>query len=190
MSEEARRERESWWVLRAQSGDAEALNSLLESVQRPLFRYIVSLTKDTHGAEDVLQETFIRLYRKLGFVRDPQVFRAWTYRIATREAFRYLRRERQWTEQVRDDAVLQTIPAADLSRDEFTRDALERLPHLVADLSPAARAVVVLYYSHELSLGEVAAALEIPIGTVKSRLAYALASLRRRMKEEAQERKE
>ena len=61
---------------------------------------------------------------------------------------------------------------------------IETLPELVGNLSPASRAVVVLFYLHEMSLVETAAVLDIPVGTVKSRLAYGLESLRRSFKKE------
>jgi len=181
MADEAAAQRESLWVLQAQSGSHEALNELFRSVQEPLFRYIVSLVRDQHLAEDILHEVFIRIYRKLRWLREPQAFRAWTYQIASREAFRYLNRERRWSEQVRDETTLATLPASE-SR-EFPRELIESLPQLVESLSPASRAVVVLFYLHELSLIETAAVLDIPIGTAKSRLAYGLEKLRRTFEE-------
>lgn len=174
-------QRESWWVLQAQSGSHEALNELFRSVQEPLFRYIVSLVRDQHQAEDILQEVFIRIYRKLRWLREPEAFRAWTYQIASREAFRYLNRERRWSDQIRDEATLTALPA---NEHEFPRDLIESLPQLVGNLSPASRAVVVLFYLHELSLVETAAVLDIPVGTAKSRLAYGLESLRRTFQRE------
>jgi len=98
MADEAASQRESWWVLQAQSGSHEALNELFRSVQEPLFHYVVSLVKDQHLAEDILREVFIRIYRKLRWLREPQAFRAWSYQIASREAFLYLSRERRWTD--------------------------------------------------------------------------------------------
>jgi RNA polymerase sigma-70 factor (ECF subfamily) len=178
MAGKAASEKESWWVLQAQSGSREALDELFKSVQEPLFRYIVTVVNDRHLAEDVLQEVFIRIYRKLRWLREPQAFRAWSYQIATREAFRYLKRERLWTDQVRDEGVLNVMPVAE---PVYSPELVQQLPELVGDLSPASRAVIVLYYLHEMSLVETAAVLEIPVGTVKSRLAYGLESLRRRM---------
>jgi RNA polymerase sigma-70 factor (ECF subfamily) len=177
MSSRADSQIESQWVLRAQAGDRESLNLLLKAVQEPLYRYIVRIVGDVHSAEDILQEVFVRIYRKLGYLSEPQVFRAWAYRIASRETFRYLKRERRWTEQERDEAVLNMIPLL-TEPEEFEPELLERLPQMINALSPASRAVVVLYYLHELSLAEVADALEISVGTVKSRLAYGLKSLR------------
>jgi RNA polymerase sigma-70 factor, ECF subfamily len=183
MASEAASDRESWRVLQAQSGNREALNELFKSVQDPLFRYIVSLVRDQHLAEDILQEVFIRIYRKLRWLREPEAFRAWTYQIASREAFRYLNRERRWSDQVRDEVTLTAVPANEHDG-EFPSELIETLPQLVGNLSPASRAVVVLFYLHEMSLVETAAVLDIPIGTVKSRLAYGLESLRRSFKKE------
>jgi len=165
-------------VLQAQSGSRKALDELFKSVQEPLFRYIVTLVDDRHLAEDVLQEVFIRIFRKLRWLREPQAFRAWSYQIATREAFRYLKKERSWTDQVRDDDVLNVMPVAE---PVYSPELVQQLPELVGELSPASRAVIVLFYLHELSLVETAAVLDIPVGTVKSRLAYGLESLRRRL---------
>lgn len=179
MAAKATSEQEIWWVLQAQSGSREALNELFRSVQEPLFRYLVSVVNERQLAEDILQEVFIRVYRKLRWLREPEAFRAWCYQIATREAFRFLKRERPWKEQVRDESVLNVLPA---SEPVYSRELIERLPELIRDLSPASRAVIVLYYLHEMSLSETAAVLDIPVGTVKSRLAYGLESLRREVK--------
>ena len=175
-------EREAFLVLRAQSGDREALDALLASVQEPLYRYLFSLVRERHLAEEALQETFVRVYRKLGWLREPGLFRAWAYRIATREAFRQLKRERRWAEQVRDEDALGAL-AAPPPREEFAPELSARLRESVAGLSPASRAVVVLYYLHEMSLEETAAVLGVPVGTVKSRLAYGLGALRRQLRE-------
>ena len=178
MAGKAASEKQIWWVLQAQSGSREALDELFKSVQEPLFRYIVTVVNDRHLAEDVLQEVFIRIYRKLRWLREPQAFRAWSYQIATREAFRYLKRERLWTDQVRDEGVLNVMPVAE---PVYSPELVQQLPELVCDLSPASRAVIVLFYLHDMSLVETAAVLDIPVGTVKSRLAYGLESLRRRL---------
>ena len=178
MAGKAASEQETWWVLQAQSGSREAVDELFKSVQEPLYRYIVAVVKEKQLAEDILQEVFIRIYRKLRWLREPRAFRAWCYQIASREAFRYLKRERRWTEQIRDDAALNVVAAEE---PPYSPELVQRLPELVGELSPASRAVVVLYYLHELSLVETAAVLDIPVGTVKSRLAYGLASLRHRL---------
>jgi RNA polymerase sigma-70 factor (ECF subfamily) len=184
MARSANSEQESWWILRAQSGDGEALNALLEAVQAPLYRYILSLVREEALAEDILQEVFLRIYRKLRWLREPQVFRAWAYQIATRESFRHLKLERRWVDRFKDESAGPEPNLSLPSRDELAPELIERLHYLVAKLSPASRAVIVLYYLHEMSLDETAAVLGIPLGTVKSRLAYGLGSLRERFREE------
>src|SRR5262245_11280886 len=174
-------DKENWWVLRAQSGDLEALNELMKVVQEPLYRYIYSLVGQQHLAEDILQEVFIRIHRKISWLREPKLFRHWAFRVATNETFRRLKQERRWSDQLRDEDALKAIPAPP-PREEFAPEVAERIPQLLDALSPASRAVVVLYYLNEMSLEEVAAVLAIPIGTVKSRLAYGLESLRRRLR--------
>ena len=173
-------EQQSWWILLAQSGSHEALNALFKSIQEPLFAYISTLVNDRALAEDILQEVFIRIYRKLKWLKEPEAFRAWTYQIATREVFRYLKRERHWREQIRDEEKLNLIPAENNS-ETFATELLQQLPGMVANLPPRSRAVVVLRFMHEMSLVETAAVLGIPVGTVKSRLSYALQVMRRQL---------
>jgi RNA polymerase sigma-70 factor (ECF subfamily) len=167
---------EAQWVLRAQSNDRDALELLLRSVQPSLRRYLTGLVGTRH-ADDVLQEVFILVCRKLTWLQDAQLFRPWAFRIASREGFRHLRKERQWPEQPGDSAMLETIPAPD------ARPSNELLQELLngGALSPASRAVLVLHFQEELPLAEVAAVLEIPLGTVKSRLAFGLTALRREL---------
>jgi RNA polymerase sigma-70 factor (ECF subfamily) len=159
---------EAQWVLRAQCGDREAHELLLRSVQVPLRRYLMRLV-GTSSADDALQEVLILISRKLRWLDAPEAFRPWTYRIASRVAFRQLRKEKRWSEQVREEAVLEDIPAAE---SELLKSEA---------LSAASRAVLALHFQEELSLPEVAAILEIPLGTVKSRLSYGLAALRKRL---------
>jgi RNA polymerase sigma-70 factor (ECF subfamily) len=184
---DASREPETWWVWRAQAGDREALEELLKAVEAPLARYVSRLVGERALAEDVLQEVFFRIYRKLRWLREPGLFRPWAYRIATREAFKALKRERRWSEQVRDEAVLLSLPAA--PAEARASELIARLPQLVARLSPASRAVLLLHYLHELPLEEVADVLGVSTGTVKSRLSYGLAGLRRLLAEEGAETK-
>jgi RNA polymerase sigma-70 factor, ECF subfamily len=163
------------WVLRAQCMDREALELLLRRVQPSLRRYVHRLVGPNH-ADDVLQDVLIAISRKIGWLRAPELFRPWAFRIASRAAFRHLKTERRRLDQVEDQWPLEDIPAAS-----------DRPPdHLLAELlsssqtSPASSAVLVLHFQEEMSLPEVAAILEIPLGTVKSRLAYGLATLRKR----------
>lgn len=175
---------ETWRVLRAQAGEREALNELLKTVQEPLYRYIYRLVGERTMAEDILQEVFILIYRKLRWLQEPSLFRPWAYRIASREAFKRLQRERRWTEQIRDESILEAVPAQAAEEDDAP-ELIEHLPLLMARVSPASRAVLILHYLHELPLSEVAGVLGIALGTAKSRLAYGLNSLRRAIGEQS-----
>jgi RNA polymerase sigma-70 factor (ECF subfamily) len=164
------------WVLRAQCDDREALELLLGSIQVPLRRYLRGVV-GPDDADDVLQHVLVAIFRKLVSLENPALFRPWAFRIASRAAFRWLKRERRRPEEALDEAVVGGIhtPGGRPS-DELLSDL-----HAVNGLSPASRAVLVLHFAEDLPLSDVAAILDIPLGTVKSRLAYGLAALRKQL---------
>ena len=164
-------------VLLAQTGDRAALGALLESVQARLYGYLRVVTRDRGGAEDILQDTFVIAVRKLRFLRDPSVFRAWIYRIATREAYR---RRRPADLPLEADVF---AAGGDVEAELLTSAKHEGLRAAVSALPDRAREVIALHYFDEMPLDEIAAVLEAPLGTVKSRLAYGLARLRKDLKE-------
>jgi len=169
---------ETLWALRAQCGDREALELLLRSVQPSLRRYVRRLTTDA-DADDVLQNVLVAIARNVIWLVEPRLFRPWAFRIASRAAFSHLRRVRRRGVEETDDALLDALPAPEAPPDN------ELLAELLDGevLSPASRAVLVLHFQEEMQLDEVAAVLEIPLGTVKSRLAYGLKTLRQYLSE-------
>lgn len=168
--------REMQWVLRAQSHDREALEALLRSVQPSLRRYLTAVA-GAADADDLQQDVLIIIVRRIGSLQDPALFRPWVFRIASREAFRHLKKRRLWERRHQPDAELDTFASPELAP---SGELLQQL--LSAEtLSPASRAVLVLHFQEGLSLPEVAAILEIPLGTAKSRLAYGLRSVRKRL---------
>ena len=166
-------------VLLAQSGDRGALNQLLGDLQDGLYGYLIRLVGDKHLAEDILQEVFVLIWRKLRWLRDPEVFRPWAYRIASREAFRRLRKHRVQARALGEEALMAAIPTREVP--PFPQEWADALPGLLALLSPASRAVLILHYLQGMTLNEVADVLEVSSGTVKSRLAYGLAALRQKI---------
>ena len=165
---------------RAQLGDRAALEQLLRSLEPRLLDHVRTIVADNDVADDVLQDTLLRVSRGLGALREPRWIRAWAYRIATREAVRAARRERHRRREAVDE--LAELPVPD--EEELLVDAtlLDELPARLGELPVRAQLVVRMRYLQELSQQEIAEALEIPIGTVKSRLAYGLSTLRRTMK--------
>ena len=173
MTDDAQQQRRL--VLRAQSGDREAFDALLRDVAQPLLRYVTRVTGDKALAEDVVQDTLVAIVRKIAWLSDASLFRAWAYRIASREAFRALKKQKGGGQAILP--VLETDLAVDQPpRDPWQR---ERLLSSLDRLPPASRAVITLHYLEEMPLSEVAAVLDLAPGTVKSRLAYGLALLRK-----------
>jgi RNA polymerase sigma-70 factor (ECF subfamily) len=165
-------------VLLAQSGDRTALEQLLHDAYAPLRRYITRLA-GAALADDILQEASLQIFRKLAFLREPSVFRPWTFRIASRIAFSHLKLARRW--QPLDDAPSEHLTTLNPSLGELPDEAFLTLLDRV---SPASRAVLLLHFQHDLTLEECAAILEIPIGTAKSRLNYGVTTPRKHLTSE------
>jgi RNA polymerase sigma-70 factor (ECF subfamily) len=161
---------------RAQLGDRAALEILLRRLQGPLQDHIEALMRDDDAAADVLQETLWIVCRRLATVRETDWVRAWAYRVATRQALRAMRKAGRV-----DPERIEDIPAGyDAGIEEAVDEAvLDALPGRLAALPPAAQTVLRMHYLQSLTQQEVAEALEIPLGTVKSRISYGLQLLRR-----------
>ena len=164
-------------MLRAQCGDRDALELLLRGVQPALRRYVAGLI-GVEDADDILQDVLIIVSRKLYWLEQPEVFRAWTFRIASRAAFRYLKKRKRWLDATVNHTWLDGLAAPEITAPDDTILQLLDSPAL----TPASRAVLVLHFREEMPLAHVAAVLEIPLGTVKSRLAFGLKTLRTRLR--------
>jgi len=156
------------------NGDRDALEALLRRFYGPLRAFVTPLVGPSH-ADDALQEIALIIFQNLRYLRHPAAFRAWAFRLASRRAFRYLKRETPWNRLETDPDVIASLPAP-----EPQLEALE--PGLLATIeqvSPASRAVLLLHYQEHLSIEETALVLDIPVGTAKSRLAYGVSVLRK-----------
>ena len=166
-------------VVRAALGDRASLDHLLRAIQTPLYEHIAFILDDRDAASDVLQDVLLTVCRSLIGLTDPTLVRAWVFRIATRAALRASRRAR-----ARQRVALDDLPELATQTDDdppFDVALIDALPALVSELPPACGIVVRLRYLEELTLAEVAEALDVPVGTVKSRAAYGVALLRRRL---------
>jgi RNA polymerase sigma-70 factor (ECF subfamily) len=163
---------------RAVRGDERAWRALIERYQRPVHALIWRLLagRSRHRVEDLVQETFVRVLRALpGFdPAGPASLQTWILTIAARLALNELRRP--------EAAALVEEPAGPLADRADTTAERRRLAAAIgagiAALPDAQRAVLVLREYHDLEYAEIAAALELDLGTVKSRLARARAALR------------
>ncbi len=162
-------------VLLAQTDDRAAIEALFLRVQDSLLRYISGLVGH-EAAEDVLQDVFVKIWRNIRWLHQPELFRPWAYRIASRTSFEFLKRERRWSDQVNAAVMVEDLPAASAAT---VPKLLAGLDALLEGLSPGSRAVLLLHYGQDLPIEDVAGILDINIGTVKSRLAYGLACLRK-----------
>jgi len=170
-------------VLLAQQSDVEAFEELLRRLHGPLRQYVTRMV-GASDADDVLQDVAIRIYRNIRFLREPSVFCAWAFRIASRIALTYLKRDKRWRQMENDPDLIRAMSVDRLSEhDHFDRDYLDWIDRV----SPASRAALLLHYEQHLSLEETAAILDVPVGTVKSRLSYGLASIRNLLKEKSKQ---
>lgn len=173
------RTRLAFLTLRAQSGDRVALEALALALYPRLHAFAIQLLRDDPAAQDILQDAMVQILRKLQFVHEPRAVETWAYRIVARLAFRWIRK-RKPAMLVEDClAAPRLAPGSELVTAEEVRRVFEQIENLSAN----SRAVVSLHYGRGLSIAETAAALDIPEGTVKSRLASALARLRERLNE-------
>ncbi|MCX6169560.1 MAG: RNA polymerase sigma factor [Ignavibacteriales bacterium] len=170
-------------ILRAQSGDKEALNSLLKTIQSQLYWYIYNMLSDKTHAKDILQEVFVIIYKKLPMLKQPEFFRSWVYRLATREIFCFIRKNSSYKELATENEQLENHSFFE-SENKIEEVILEKLSSLVNSLSPASRSVITLHYNGGMSINEVADILNISVGTAKSRLAYGLQILREKAKQD------
>jgi len=161
-------------VVRAQHGDEEAFASLAVASGDRLYGVAQRILRDTGLAEDATQQALLAIWRNLPQLRDPTRFDAWSYRLLVNACHVEGRRTRRWGPNLR--ALPTDGPATSEGLSSVVdRDQLERG---FRRLSIDHRAVVVLHHYQDLTLDEVAEALGVPVGTVRSRLHHAMRGLR------------
>ena len=161
-------------VTRAQRGDEGAFTSLAVAVGDRLHAVAHRILRDTDLAEDATQQALLNVWRDLPQLRDPARFEAWSYRLLVRACYAEGRRTRRWAPNLRLLPADEPMAADGLST-VVDRDQLERG---FRRLSIDHRAVVVLHHYLDLPLDQVAESIGIPVGTVASRLHYAMRALR------------
>jgi RNA polymerase sigma factor (sigma-70 family) len=155
-------------------GDIDRFGELVEEYLDAIFRFHLRQTGNRSTAEDLTQETFIAAHRSLPKLADPARFRAWLYGIARHQALNYITRAAPRQFLLLDPAVLsrQAAPAPERSRME-ANELAEAIDAAIAALSEDLRTPLLMVVIDQLSYEEVADALEVPLGTVKSRIARA-----------------
>ena len=161
-------------VQRAQRGDHDAFAVLAGALIGRLGRAARLILRDPELARDAVQELLIGAWRDLPGLRDPDRFDAWVHRLTVRACLRLVRRERRRAVEV-ELPIEDLGHPGDLEHEVAQREALDTA---LRRLEPERRALIVLHIYVGLTLPEVASALDIPLGTAKSRLHRSLRELR------------
>jgi RNA polymerase sigma-70 factor, ECF subfamily len=174
-------------INKLKSGDLEALGQIYDRHRMPVFRTALAIVRDQDAAEDILQEVFLRLHTYVHRVDTSLPLSPWLYRITVNLSYTWISRRNRWRLSL-DDFVDQLIgPARDNPEPEAERnDGIRVLQKAIDALPLNQRVVIVLYYVNDQSLQEIAQILEVPVGTVKSRLHYARENLRRHLEGKSQ----
>jgi len=178
---------DSLLIERAQKGDRSALNDLVRKHQERAYQYAYRLTRNQDEAADVVADAFVRVFNALPNFKGQSAFSTWLYRILT-NCFLDIRKkeknrpttsldttietgEGEMERQFEDDGPSPLDETERSERGHAIEDAVTQLPEYQ-------RAMIVMYHAEQLSYEEIAEALDLPIGTVKSRLNRARLSLR------------
>lgn len=157
-------------LLRAQEGDIQAIERLIELYQDTIYSMALSFTHNPHQAEDLAQDAWIKVLHGLTKFRHDSKFSTWLYRV-TMNTFLNVTRAKKREQEVM--GTLQREPEAHSVTLEASLDVHDAMRDLPEDF----RAVVVLRYVADLSYKEIATILEVPLGTVQSRLKRGLDKL-------------
>lgn len=171
-------------LTRLRGGDVEALAALMERYQHRLYRYLLRLLREPATAEDVFQQTWIKVMERIRSFDPNYSFESWLFTVARNLAIDYLRR-------YRPESIDDPLPSGD-SRAELMpgsgRDALDQvlaqeqaagIERALAHLPLAFREVLSLRFEEDMKLEEIAGLLSLPLGTVKTRLHRALKQMRK-----------
>lgn len=174
-------------IRRCQQGDRTAFDDLIRRHERRAYQYAYRLTSNPEEASDIVADAFIRIYNALQSFRSQSAFTTWMYRILT-NCYLDLKKKERNRPTVSLESTMQTasgeverqfedpgegpdVEVERFAREEKVQDALGQLPEYQ-------RAMLVMYHVEMLSYEQIAEALDLPLGTVKSRLNRARLSLR------------
>ena len=167
-------------VRRSQRGDQAAYAELVGPLQQGLFNLALRSLGAPEDARDVVQETLLRAWVGLPGLVDRQTFRGWVYRIAVHHCQNRVRSRRRHPVESLDDNVVH-LSADDPEGSAIRREQRRELTEALMKVAAETRLAVVLRDVNGLSYAEMADALEVPVGTVRSRLSRGRAELRRHL---------
>lgn len=170
-------------------GDQRAFEVLFKKYREHVARLVYSVVKNDSMVEDIVQEVFLLVYRHLHKFKQQAAFKTWIYRITVNEAMRHLGRSKRWQQLPEGEPENGNLPSSLVTyktssspeRVLMTGEQKARVHRALDALKPHHKLILTLYYLEDLAVQEIAQVLEIPEGSVKSRLFYARESLRKQL---------
>ena len=166
-------------ILKIQGGNLDALGEIYDRHRHLVFRTALAICNDPEAAADLLQDVFLRLHRFAARIDPERPLEPWLYRVTANQTYTWVKRHQRWSHPLEEIAEwlssgVKHSPQYITEQD----DESKRIQAAIVKLSLPHRVVVVMYYINDLSLHEIAEILEIPEGTVKTRLHYGRRALR------------
>ena len=166
---------EEWrWIQDLKKGDHHAVIPLMDHYGESLMRYLVHLLGNRDNAEDVFQETWVKVIEKIASFRQEFIFSPWLFRIARNSAYDQLRGKRKWwpldwarKPEDEDQPLGELGTPENFTAPIFRKEIVQKL---MRSLTPECREMLWLRFYQDLSYEEIAQLCRVPIGTVKSRL--------------------
>ncbi len=170
-------------VLRLRGGNVEAIAGLMERYQHRLYRYLLRMVSQPSTAEDLFQQTWLRVMERIRHYDPQRSFEGWLFAVAHNLAIDYLRRRQP--ESLDGPLFLGNAESIQARSSDpgtldhiLSRERADWIVEAVADLPASFREVITLRFEEEMKIEEIAAVLKLPTGTVKTRLHRALKALR------------
>ena len=176
-------------VARLRRGDLDALSELISRYQNRLYRYLLRMVRQPSEAEDLFQQTWVRVVEKIRSFDPSRSFEAWLFTLARNLAIDHLRRVRPESldEPTSDNALASSVADRLTSKEPAPFDrafASERASHIataMAELPVIYREVLALRFEEEMKIEEIAQVVGAPLSTIKTRLRRSLEQLRRNL---------
>jgi RNA polymerase sigma-70 factor (ECF subfamily) len=173
------------WLADVRCGNHATFERLYDKYSKPLFRAIVAITRDQPAAEEILQESFVRLYQNAAKLDPARPVLPWLYRVAINLSYNWVSRDhRRFTslEDLMERCRVFFQHPLDVEKEVEKHVRADAVHKAIEKLDGLHRAVIVLFYLEDFSLAEIAEILKVPLGTAKSRLHYARKELERVLK--------
>lgn len=172
----AARLREQILLLRCQIGDMDAFTELIEHYQRPLRYFINRLLDNSELTEDIFQDTWLTVIRRIHGLKEIDAFPAWLYRIARNKVYQQLRKKRNVSRLDENIAVEDHA-----EEDVFSPEDAAKVHRCLKELPPEYREVLMLRFLEQMSYEQISHVLNCKLGTVRSRLHYAKIAIKREL---------